>query len=144
MRAKLSLVLFSAGALAGCVSNGTMLPGTLASQNGRTLSFEIEKAPRSGAVRATDPVTGEQFAGQYTGIVETVSAHSNGFATAGNATAFGFRRSTVVSSVADANAFLNGDKGTMLTCTMKIENDITPHGIGQCQDNKGVNYQLQF
>lgn len=137
--------VFVAGVgLGGCASTGIMHTGTLAAQNGKVLPFEIEHASRSGAVRATDPETGEHFSGQYTGILETVSGRSNTFAMAGNATAYGSRRSSASSNIADANAFLSGDKGTTLTCTMKIEAGLSPHGIGQCQDNKGMSYQLQF
>jgi hypothetical protein len=52
----------------------------------------------------------------------------------------------VSSNIANANAFLKGDKGTMLTCVMKIEGAVvsSPHGIGGCNDNLGKKYRLQF
>jgi len=46
--------------------------------------------------------------------------------------------------VGDARVQLTGDKGGALTCTMKIEAAANPHGTGQCEDNKGGAYHLQF
>jgi len=46
--------------------------------------------------------------------------------------------------VGDARVHLTGDKGGALSCTMKIEAAANPHGTGQCEDNKGGAYQLQF
>jgi hypothetical protein len=46
--------------------------------------------------------------------------------------------------VGNARLHLTGDKGGALTCTMKIEAAANPHGTGQCEDNKGGAYQLQF
>ena len=43
----------------------------------------------------------------------------------------------------DAKAYLTGDKGGALTCTMKIA-PANPHGTGRCEDNKGGAYQVQF
>ena len=71
----------------------------------------VEKASRSGDVRAFNAVSGEHFTGQYVG---------------------------------DAEAHLTGDKGGALTCTMKIEAPANPHGMGQCEDNRGGAYRVQF
>lgn len=145
MRSTILLLLAFYLDLSGCASTGgEMLPGAIYSQNGKMLQFQIQRARRSGAVIALDPATGEHFTGQYTGIIEGVSGGSNTFAIAGNATAQGFSNTSFSSNVADANAIFTGDKGTTLTCTMKIEAGWRPHGIGHCQDNKNVNYQLQF
>jgi hypothetical protein len=46
--------------------------------------------------------------------------------------------------VGDARVQLTGDKGGALTCAMKIEAPANPHGTGQCEDNKGGAYHLQF
>jgi hypothetical protein len=46
--------------------------------------------------------------------------------------------------VGDARVALTGDKGGALTCTIKIGAAENPHGTGQCEDNKGGAYQLQF
>ena len=56
----------------------------------------------------------------------------------------GFGISAVSSNIANATAFLKGDKGTMLNCVMQIEASISPHGIGGCDDNFGKKYRLQF
>ena len=50
----------------------------------------------------------------------------------------------VGSNMADASAFLRGDKGSMLTCTMRIEAAVYPHGLGTCTDKRGGSYRLQF
>ena len=139
--------------LAGC---GGMLPGTIYSQNGKTLQFEIEKARRSGAVAAFDASTGERFSGTYVGILQRSTGFSSGFANgqtnfSGNgvvgtatSTASGFGFSSAGSNIANATAYLNGDKGTVLNCEMQIEAGFSPHGIGGCIDNKGEKYRLQF
>ena len=108
--------------------------------------LEIEVAHRSGAVKALDPSTGEQFSGTYVGIMPTVSRTSSGVISSQGFNASGFGIDTVSSNIANANAFLKGDKGTMLTCVMKIEGAVvsSPHGIGGCNDNLGKKYRLQF
>ena len=135
---------------------GTMLPGTIYSQDGKVLSFQIEKAYRTGAVTALDPATGERFSGTYVGILERTTTLSSsflsgqtnvagtGFAGTATSTASGFGTGSVGSNIANATAYLAGDKGTVLTCEMLIEAGFSPHGIGKCSDNKGKNYRLQF
>lgn len=138
---------------AGC---GGMLPGTIYSQDGKVLEFQIEKAHRTGAVAAFDPSTGERFSGAYVGILERTTAFSSGFLTGrtnfvgtgfsgtATSTASGFGFGSVGSNIANATAYLAGDKGTMLNCEMQIEAGFSPHGIGGCVDNKSEKYRLQF
>lgn len=123
---------------------GTMLPGQIYAPSGRVLQFEIEKARRSGAVTAYDSVSGERFAGKYVGLLETVRSTSTAVAQVGTTNGVGFESSETGSNIANANAYLTGDKGTSLTCQMKIEAGFNPHGLGVCSDQKGGQYRLQF
>jgi hypothetical protein len=117
-----------------------MLPGAIYSQGGKVLPFQIEKAYHTGAVTASDPSTGERFAGQYVGVREQTTATASGVGSAG----YGFASGSVGSNMANATAYLTGDKGTTLTCEMQIQAGLSPHGIGHCADNNGVQYRLQF
>lgn len=125
-------------ALTGC---GTMIPGSIYTADGKVMSFEIEKAFNTGRVAATDPVTNERFDGTYVGVRDTRTAVSTTFNDEGNAR---FSVNSASSNLANATAYMKGDRGTMLTCSMAIEAGLSPHGIGTCQDNKGGQYRLQF
>jgi hypothetical protein len=137
--------------LSGCASaggTGTMLPGTIVSDQGDLLEFHIEKAMRTGAVTAFNPRTEEEFSGTYVAIVESATAHDSGFATVygagGTVNASGFGNRRVTSNIAQATAYLKGSAGTILNCSMQIEAGWTPHGIGTCADQKVNGYRLQF
>jgi hypothetical protein len=123
---------------------GSMLPGNLFRQDGRVLDFAIQKAPRSGGVTALDPTTQEHFSGTYVGVLESASASSSGLVTNGRGFAVGSSSGVAGSNIADATAYLRGDRGSMLTCSMKIEAGVSPHGLGSCTDNHGGSYRLQF
>jgi hypothetical protein len=128
--------------LSGCA--GGMIPGKIYSDNGKVLDFEIEKSYGTGGVTARDNTTGEQFAGEYVGIRETISANSSSVAMSGNRVATGFGSGSVSSNMANATAFLTGDKGNSLNCQMTIQAGISPHGIGDCFDKNGFKYHVQF
>lgn len=136
-----SFVPVAALLLAGC---GGMIPGHLYSDSGKVLDFEIEKSYGSGHVTARDNTTGEQFAGEYVAIRETISASGSSVAMSGNRLATGFGSGTVSSNMANATAFLTGDKGSSLNCQMTIQAGLSPHGIGDCFDKNGVKYHVQF
>jgi len=129
----------AAVSLSACV--GGMIPGQIYSEQGKVLEFQIEKARRTGAVTAFDPQMGEHYSGNYVGILEAVGGSSVTVSPAGSVgtTSFGLG-----SNIANATAYLTGDKGSMLNCEMKIEASISPHGIGGCTDQKGGKYRLQF
>lgn len=137
------LPLGVASLLCSC-SAGGMIPGSIYSNDGRVIPFEIEKAHRTGAITARDPVTGEQFTGSYVGVKERVDIATSGTVIQGRAVATGFGSGSAGSNIANATAFLKGDKGSMLNCEMKIEAGYAPHGIGSCQDDQGRPYRLQF
>lgn len=126
--------------LSGCAAVGSMLPGTIYSTDGHELDFQIEVTRGAGKVAAQDATTGEVFKGTYAAVMESHSAVSTTFT--GNVPHF-----TVASSgsnIANATAFLKGDKGASLSCIMEIAAGLTPHGIGTCQDNLAKQYRLQF
>lgn len=135
-----------AGALSvmvGC--SGGMIPGSIYSNDGRVLSFEIEKAQRTGAVKAKDPTTGETFTGTYVGVRERVDVATSGTAISGWVVASGFGTGSAQSNMANATAYLKGNKGSMLNCRMRIEAAFfSPHGLGSCVDKQGRKYRLQF
>lgn len=140
-RFRCAAILIGALMLSACA--GGMLPGNIYSSDGKVMQFEIEKARRSGAVTALDPSTGETFSGTYVGIMPTVTQTSSGVIS-GDVSLTGFGISAISSNIANATAFLKGDRGTSLTCVMQIEAGISPHGIGGCDDNFGHKYRLQF
>jgi hypothetical protein len=123
---------------------GAMLPGNLYTQDGRILDFAIQKEPRSGNVTAFDSPTQEHFSGTYVGILELTRTSSSGLITNGGGFAVGSAAGVTGSNIADATAFLRGDKGSVLTCSMRIEAGVSPHGLGTCTDNHGSSYRLQF
>jgi hypothetical protein len=114
-----------------------MLPGTIMSNDGKMLSFEIERGHRSGKVTAFDPSDDERFVGSYVAIV-------NGVSSTAYSPLAGFGVERLTSNVANAQALLHGDKGSILNCDMQIEAGFFPHGIGTCVDNHAKGYRLQF
>jgi hypothetical protein len=85
-----------------------------------------------------------QFSGTYVGIMSSVTRSSTAVIS-GDVTASGFGVDSISSNIANATAFLKGDKGTMLNCAMQIQASvIAPRGIGGCTDNSGRKYRLQF
>ncbi|MGB6756196.1 MAG: hypothetical protein WBE71_27525 [Xanthobacteraceae bacterium] len=121
-----------------------MLPGNIYSADGKILQFEIETSHGSGAVKASDTSTGEEFSGTYVGIMSSATRTSSAVIS-GGVTASGFGVDSISSNIANATAFLKGDKGTMLNCAMQIQASVvSPHGIGGCTDNSGQKYRLQF
>jgi hypothetical protein len=133
--------VLSVAAISLSACAGGMIPGQIYSEQGKILEFQIEKARRTGTVTAFDPQTGEHYSGNYVGILEAVGGSSVTVSSAGSvgATSFGLG-----SNIANATAYLTGDKGSMLNCEMKIEASISPHGIGGCTDQRGGKYRLQF
>ena len=148
--------------LSGCAifSLGEMLPGEIVSlSDGTILPMEIEIIRASdvnGKIIAHNPITGENFHGKYSAILEknvefgfmssTATANSRG---GGSATGYGSGHGTETSSsnVADAIAVLIGDKGTVLNIKMRIQAGMLKsqiHGYGEAEDNKGNRYQVRF
>jgi hypothetical protein len=104
------------------------------------MRFAIQKTTGSGDVTAFNPTTQESFCGNYVAVVSGSNVTS-AYATNDGA---GFGSSTARSNLAGASAYLRGDKGTMLTCSMEIQPGWYPHGIGSCSDNHSIAYRLQF
>ena len=55
-----------------------------------------------------------------------------------------FTAASAGSDLSYATALFTGDKGTVLTCDMKIQAGLEPHGFGDCEGSKGKKYKLQF
>lgn len=85
---------------------------------------------------ATNPETGENFSGEYTGVQE--GARAVGFGAGGT------RYANAQSDTANAEGVLYGDKGTVLNLQMDIKGGLFSHGMGTAQDNHGNEYQIQF
>lgn len=141
--------------LTGC---GTPLTGKLYSlKDATTLAFEIETSMGTGDMRATNPKTGEKFAGQYTGIRKSTTVlmptqtASNQPPSPGEAFVRGMNgqlgtgnAAVIAPSYATARGVLVGDKGTMIELFMEIQPGLRPKGHGEGTDNKGGRYQVQF
>jgi hypothetical protein len=148
--------------LAGCASTPSntvdsrhrgWLVGTLTCSDGNVLNFLIQKkmvigGSASGGVYATNTVTGKEFEGQYTGIMDSGSSRgwatgsawgSGGYAT-GTAESYGRWQS----EIANTQAFLNNNKGTIIQLRLQIHAGWIPHGFGGGRDNHGKDYQVQF
>jgi hypothetical protein len=153
MKRRLLIALSLGAVLAGC---GSMQQGSIYSDDGKVIPFQIERAYHSGNVTANDPATGEHFTGTYVGVLERTTAttpsvgngQSNVSGPAGSAmvanTGSDFTVAPVGSEISYATALFTGDKGTVLTCELKIQAGIEPHGFGDCEGNKGKKYKLQF
>jgi len=146
-------ILFSCGLALFLTACGTVLPGKLYQlSNATVLDFEIETSTGTGAMRATNPKTGEKFTGQYTGVTQasapiiviqqppTGSTHFERGIQQGAAQAAAMGRPTY----ATARGILIGDKGTTIQLLMEIEPGLRPKGSGEGTDNKGERYQVQF
>jgi hypothetical protein len=121
-----------------------MLPGALYSQSGKVLDFAIQKTYGSGAVSAFDSDRQERFSGSYVAVLGSTTTNARAVVMNGSGFAVGHATESSGTNMADATAYLRGDKGTMLTCTMRIQAGVYPHGIGDCTDNHRMSYRLQF
>jgi formylmethanofuran dehydrogenase subunit C len=121
-----------------------MLPGNLYSQNGKVMSFAIEKTTGAGSVTAFDPGSQEQFSGSYVAVLGNTTTNTHAMVANTSGWVAGNATESSGSNMADGTAYLRGDKGTMLSCTMRIQAGVYPHGIGDCTDNHRATYRLQF
>lgn len=141
-----ALLLVATGVLTGCVSLlGTYLDGMIYSlDRAVAVPMQIEVSLGNGAIRATDPSTGEQFAGTYVSLTQTEQGAAFGFAFTpqGSSPAWAFGNKT--SNLRPTMATLIGDKGTVLDCRLAIQPGRPPRGAGTCTDNRGGRYTLQF
>jgi hypothetical protein len=137
--------------LTGCATGpdpyaaGNMLPGKLTSlSDGHVIPVQIELQPMShptGTMTGIDPVTGEQFSGNYTFIVETKVVRQS---QPGLLFDEDTSRAVQTSNVAPGTAVLVGDKGTVINLTITAKAGSPPVGLGNGEDNKGRKYTLQF
>lgn len=143
--------LIVVGVLASCAPPapsgpdfGAMLPGNLYSLSGNVMTFEIEKTTGAGSVTAFDPASQERFSGSYVAVLASTTTNARAVVTNGYGLAVGNATQSSGTNMADATAYLRGDKGTILSCTMRIQAGVYPHGIGDCTDNRRATYRLQF
>ncbi|MBN1377749.1 MAG: hypothetical protein JXA04_00785 [Gammaproteobacteria bacterium] len=123
---------------------GSMIPGTMYSlKDGTQIQLQLQTSYGTGAMTGFNPVTGENFSGQYTGIYkgggteQGVYTNSWGFST-------GSVTTTSAPTGAVAKGVLVGDKGTVINMNMEIQPGARPTGFGEGVDNNGVQYQIQF
>lgn len=135
----------------GAPAYAKMLSGNIVTDQGEVWPFEIEVARRKGKVTAQNPKSGEVFSGTYVGILQQQINRSSGFFNMngpdGSINGSGFGNSRSTNSIAYAQAILQGNKGTTLTCDLQIEIGTVfrqPNGVGECTDNKKRKYRLQF
>ena len=95
----------------------------------------------TGTMTGIDPVTGEQFSGNYTFIVETKVVRQS---QPGLLFDEDTSRAVQTSNVAPGTAVLVGDKGTVINLTITAKAGSPPVGLGNGEDNKGRKYTLQF
>ena len=121
-----------------------MLPGKMYSlKDGTEMTFAAQLSSGTGILTAYNPVTGENFTGQYTGIytdggvTQTEHTNSLGFST-------GTYTTQTAANHAKIKGILKGDKGTIITIEMDIQTGDNPKGIGEGTDNYGVHYQIQL
>ena len=134
--------------LMSCASIGSMLPGVLVAKGGEVLDLQIEVAKRTGSMSATSRENGEKFVGQYVGFLDgysdSTSSFSNGKTSAdGNYSTSSHSTSSAFGNAA-ATAFMTGDKGRTLNCDMMVDAGLHPHGMGNCTDQFGTAYRIQF
>jgi len=132
--------------LLGCATVKTvrMLPGKMYSlKDGTEMTFAAQFSYGTGILTAYNPVTSENFTGQYTGIytdggvTQTEHTNSLGFST-------GTYTTQTAANHAKIKGILKGDKGTIITIEMDIQTGDNPKGIGEGTDNYGVHYQIQL
>jgi len=92
---------------------------------------------------AFNPVSQENFTGQYTGI------YTDGGTTQTTVTNnWGFKTGTATTQTSADHAkikgILKGDKGTIITIEMDIQTGVNPKGFGEGTDNNGIKYQIQL
>ena len=144
-----SLFVCSALILTGCA--GGMLSGTMYRlDNGAQWPFGIQTSYGTGKLTASDPQSGEQFTGQYTGTyigggssfntMQGTAWNMNGGMTMMSGTGSTFTRP----SNATARGVLTGTAGTVIEIYLDIRPGIIPKGHGVGQDNKGRRFQIQF
>ena len=110
--------------ISGCA--GGMLPGNIYSANGKVMQFEIEKSRGSGAVKAIDASTGEQFSGSYVAIMPSVTHTLSAVISGGGVTASGFGIELLVQISQMRPLFCKGIKEQCSTAPCKFKRLLFP------------------
>jgi len=124
-----------------------LIPGKIISlKDGNVLEMGIQKIwlKRQGKILAKNIKTEEIFSGDYMAFVENKSGAIVGTTFSQNGSSNFVAPTNQHSNLAQAQATLLGDKQTILQCNFTIQGGFSPHGMGNCEDNKGEKYSLQF
>lgn len=121
--------------LFGCL--GKVNSGTIYSlDDGSMFPVEVRKDLTNGTIRFTNLKTGEFFSGTYAkaGSNPANAQAMTAIAANPNLQALG----------TDAVATLTGNAGTILNCTLTLQDGYSHHGMGNCADKAGNTYRLTF
>jgi len=132
MKRLLMICLLLVFVLAGC---GGFYGGTMYSlDDNREMTIEIERSRGGGALRAHDPVKGEEFEGTYTCVEK------------GTGDMVMWRGKIIgIPSGYIGQGILHGDKGTVITVKMDYQwKGPKAVGFGEGVDRDGNEYQIQF
>ena len=138
----LFFILFTGCAVTNTKENMVRtFPGKMFSlKDGTELTFSMQHGNGSGTFTAFNPVSNENFTGQYTEIIigkgESQSDIKNNWgSTTGSITTKSSGSGTKM------KGFLKGDKGTVINLDIEMT---YPTGVGEGVDNYGVHYQIQI
>jgi hypothetical protein len=123
------------GLLPGCI--GAVNTGTIYSlDDGAMFPVEVRKDVIDGTIRFTNLKTGEFFSGTY--------SKAGGSATDVQAMTSVAANPNLQAVGADTVAILTGNRGTVLNCTLSLQDGYGHHGMGNCADKAGNSYRLNF
>ena len=129
------LMLLMFGILSGCI--GKVSTGTIYSLDDGTMSpVEVRKDVIDGTIRFTNLKTGEFFSGTYSKAGNNAADSQAMSAIAANP--------NLQAVSADAVAILTGNRGTILNCSLTLQDGYSHHGMGNCADKDGNSYRLTF
>lgn len=132
-----------------CTAHAKMIDGKLIElKTGAVLNFRIQKKMfgSKGKMEASFKA-GEvnlEFKGEYVAIRQKQFKTAFGQAHGPGGSAYGSGFGTSQSSVVPAQGTMTGPNGIVISCQFTIQSGLSPHGMGQCQDNRGNQYNLQF
>lgn len=129
------LLLLTFCLLPGCI--GKVSTGTIYSLDDGTMSpVEVRKDVINGTIRFTNLKTGEFFSGTY--------AKSSGSAADTQVMAAIAANPNIQAVNSDVVAILTGNRGTVLNCSLMIQDGYSHNGMGNCADKAGNSYRLNF
>lgn len=138
-----ALLFFLVGCGVHTTPTGDMLYGKMYDvSDGAVLTFEIQPAIQSGAMRAYNPATGERFEGPFTSTYRRGGVSQGTFARYYAEVPDNFGGTSFPSS--DLMGILVGDRGTIIEVYLESNTGMLPSGHGIGRDNAGRRYQIHF